>query len=223
MQRVALAGQWGVGPARMIIVGGVCGLAWAAGLRGFMAVIAGRRRASSGRARSDGSLCQASLWAGCSAGRSTCARLGVDGAGVGWRWRCCCSPVSCSQHRERCWRTESGVERSRLRCLVWQRAMRCREEAQCGDAPSVVCALALAPAPIWVLSPVGDPLMAVTSPRGAWLAVYFFSFLAVLGLGCSIPHRPLPLPDGAPAVVVTREATRPATATPESRTVQPPV
>jgi hypothetical protein len=41
MQRVALAGQWGVGPARMIIVGGVCGLAWAAGLRGFMAVIAG--------------------------------------------------------------------------------------------------------------------------------------------------------------------------------------
>jgi hypothetical protein len=83
--------------------------------------------------------------------------------------------------------------------------------------------IALAPAPIWVLSSIGDPSMAVTSARGSWLAVYIFSFLAVLGLGCSIPHRPLPLPDGAGAVVMTREATRPATATPESQTVQPPV
>jgi hypothetical protein len=29
MQRMARAGRWGASPARMIIVGGVCDLAWA--------------------------------------------------------------------------------------------------------------------------------------------------------------------------------------------------
>jgi hypothetical protein len=36
--------------------------------------------------------------------------------------------------------------------------------------------------------------LAVTTPRGAWVALFFWSFLAVLALGCAIPHRPAAKP-----------------------------
>jgi hypothetical protein len=36
--------------------------------------------------------------------------------------------------------------------------------------------------------------LAVTTPRGAWVALFFWSFLAVLALGCAIPHRPVAKP-----------------------------
>jgi hypothetical protein len=45
--------------------------------------------------------------------------------------------------------------------------------------------------PIWALTVTGfaGPLLAVTTPRGAWVALYYWSFLAVLAFGCAIPHR----------------------------------
>jgi hypothetical protein len=33
------------------------------------------------------------------------------------------------------------------------------------------------------------PGLALDTPRGAWVAVYYWSFLAVLALACAIPHR----------------------------------
>jgi hypothetical protein len=58
-------------------------------------------------------------------------------------------------------------------------------------------AVALLPVPGWLVtaSLVGGPL-ALDTPRGAWLAVLFLSLLAVLALGCTLPHR-------APAELLT--------------------
>ena len=51
--------------------------------------------------------------------------------------------------------------------------------------------IAMAAIPIWGLTVTsfGGPGLALTTPRGAWVAIYFYSFLAVLSLGCAIPHR----------------------------------
>jgi len=45
--------------------------------------------------------------------------------------------------------------------------------------------------PVWALiaTTVGGPRLALDSPRGLWVALYFYSFLAVLALAAAIPHR----------------------------------
>ena len=52
-------------------------------------------------------------------------------------------------------------------------------------------AVALTAIPIWALTVTSfaGPGLAVDTPRGAWVAVYHWSFLAVLMLTCAIPHR----------------------------------
>jgi hypothetical protein len=38
------------------------------------------------------------------------------------------------------------------------------------------------------------PALAVDTSRGAWVALYYWSLMAVLALACAIPHRvPWPL------------------------------
>jgi hypothetical protein len=58
-------------------------------------------------------------------------------------------------------------------------------------------AVALLPVPGWLVlaAAVGGPL-ALDTPRGAWLAVLFLSLLAVLAFGCALTHR-------APAELLT--------------------
>ena len=58
----------------------------------------------------------------------------------------------------------------------------------------IVCgAVALTAIPVWALTVTSfaRPGLALDTPRGAWVAVYFWSFLAVLALACTIPHRPV--------------------------------
>jgi hypothetical protein len=52
-------------------------------------------------------------------------------------------------------------------------------------------AVALTAAPIWALTVTSfaGPGLALGAPRGAWVAVYYWSFLAVLMLAYAIPHR----------------------------------
>jgi hypothetical protein len=52
-------------------------------------------------------------------------------------------------------------------------------------------AAALTAIPIWALTVTSfaGPGLALDTPRGAWVAVYYWSFLAVLMLACAIPHR----------------------------------
>lgn len=53
--------------------------------------------------------------------------------------------------------------------------------------------LAATTVPIWALtveSFAGHEL-ALSTPRGLWVALYYYSFMAVLMLACAIPHRPV--------------------------------
>lgn len=56
----------------------------------------------------------------------------------------------------------------------------------------VACGLlALAPVPVWVLTAprFGGPWLSITDPEGAWVALYFWSFLAVLMVATAVPLR----------------------------------
>ncbi|WP_045314339.1 hypothetical protein [Lentzea aerocolonigenes] len=48
---------------------------------------------------------------------------------------------------------------------------------------------ALAPFPAWAwASSLFGPGFALTSPRGAWIAVFFYSLIATLQLACALPY-----------------------------------
>ena len=46
---------------------------------------------------------------------------------------------------------------------------------------------------VWALTAesVGGPSLALTTPHGAWVAVLYYSLLAVLALAAAIPQRPV--------------------------------
>ena len=50
--------------------------------------------------------------------------------------------------------------------------------------------------PIWALTVTsfGGPGLAVDTPRGLWVALYYWSLMVVLALACAIPHRPVIVP-----------------------------
>jgi hypothetical protein len=54
-----------------------------------------------------------------------------------------------------------------------------------------VCGLlAFTVAPIWAFTVSSfAPHLALDTPRGAWVAVHYYSLMAILMLACSIPHR----------------------------------
>ena len=53
-------------------------------------------------------------------------------------------------------------------------------------------ALAVTAIPIWALTveSFAGADLGVTTPRGLWVAVYYYSFLAVFMIAAAIPHRP---------------------------------
>jgi hypothetical protein len=52
---------------------------------------------------------------------------------------------------------------------------------------------------IWALTVTSfAPHLAVDSPRGAWTALYYYSFMAILTLACAIPLRASPVRRAAP-------------------------
>ena len=46
---------------------------------------------------------------------------------------------------------------------------------------------------LWAISAtsVGGSGLALDTARGAWVALYFWAFLALLALACAVPHRPV--------------------------------
>lgn len=62
----------------------------------------------------------------------------------------------------------------------------------------ILCGLlALSPIPVWALTAeaIGGASLGLDEPRGLWVALYYWSFLAVLMLGCSIPLHIRPRTD----------------------------
>jgi hypothetical protein len=65
-------------------------------------------------------------------------------------------------------------------------------------AARIACGVfALAPVPVWAMTAtmVGGSGLALDTPRGAWVAILFYSFLAVLAFASAIPHRAVTSPD----------------------------
>jgi hypothetical protein len=179
----------------LIFLGGLCGLAWASGLRGFMAQIVG----------ADSSV----SWSG-TFGYLLLPGL-VIGLLLGW-----------AEHLRRTggrrhWRLlalspllfaailfsegplgvlgifEDGLGGGAIGVPLYAMA---GGYAIAGPGPRwarLACgALVLTAIPIWALTveSFAGPELAVTTPRGLWVALYYYSFLALLMIAAAIPHRP---------------------------------
>jgi hypothetical protein len=62
--------------------------------------------------------------------------------------------------------------------------------------------------PIWALTveSFAGPDLALSTPRGLWVALYYFSFMGLLMLACAIPHRPVTPGNHAPHTLHTHQA-----------------
>jgi hypothetical protein len=212
-------------PVSLIAVGGVCGLAWAAGLRGFMAEIAG--------SASDVEWVGTFVWI-VLPGVLTGALLGWaehlrrSGGRRGWRWLAAAllftgvlvygvatapgGPVAGLEEF-----FADGLGGGAIGVPLFGIAGGYALSGRGRRWGRLLCGvIALTPIPIWTLTVTGfgGRELAVTTPRGAWVALYFWSFLAVLALGCAIPQRPVNTsPDAGPASKFTaRQTTNPARA-----------
>jgi hypothetical protein len=159
------------------LIGALCGLAWAAGLRGLMATIAGTESTTT--------------WLG------TFAQLLlpglVTGALLGWAARpwfvfapflFAVSVISPALFT-------TGIGGGAIAVPVFGIA---GGYALAGRGPrwtrALAALVAVAPIPGWIwATTLFGPDFAVTTPRGAWIAVYFTAFVAVLAVGCANPLK----------------------------------
>ena len=192
----------GRSPAPLLAIGGVCGLAWAAGLRGFMADLAGYSSSVG--------------WYG------TFAQILLPGVIVGvllawaehirqtggrrhWRWLAAApiaftlavfvSPEVFEAVINGQPLLSGGVGGGAIAVPLFGMA---GGYALSGRGPlwsriAVGVVAVAAPIPAWaIVAPAAfGPEFALTTPRGAWLAVLYYSFMATLDLACTIPHRPV--------------------------------
>jgi len=179
------------GPATPLLVGGLCGLAWAAGLRGMMAAIAGSN------SHVDWAL---------TFGRLLLPGM-IVGVLLGWaeHWR------RTGLTRARRWFVLSPLVFAAVLFAQPTDLIGLFEDvggdlavpllgmaggyALAGRGPTwtrlLAALVALLPIPAWALAAtqVGGPGLAFDTPRGAWIAVYLYSYLALLAIACTIPHR----------------------------------
>lgn len=182
------------GATGLVVVGAVCGLAWAAGLRGMMSEIAGSASVIT--------------WGGTFVwillpGVVTGALLGWaehirrTGGRRGWRWLAL-SPLTFAAvvMTPDGMRTllEEGLGGGALMVPLVGIA---GGYALSGRGPAwgriAGGALAVVPLVIWVLiaESAGGAHLALDMPRGGYVAIYLYSYLAVLAIACTIPHRPV--------------------------------
>ena len=179
--------------AALVIVGGVCGLAWAAGLRGFMAQIADPSSVSwSG---TFGYILLPGLAIGMLLGWAEHIRR--TGGRRGWRWLAL-SPLLFTAvlfsegPLGPLGILEDGIGGAAIGVPLYAMA---GGYAVSGRGPRwarTLCGvLTLTAIPIWALTveSFGGPELAVTTARGLWVAIYYYAFLAVFSLAAAIPHR----------------------------------
>jgi len=183
----------GGGPTTALLVGGLCGLAWSAGLRGLMAQIAG---AASGVdwAGTFGWILLPGIGVGALLGWAE--HLRTSGGRRGWRWLALApllfSAILFSRPLDILSIFQDGVGGGAIGVPLYGLL---GGYALSGRGPRwariLSGAVALTAIPIWALTVTSfaGPDLALSTPRGAWVAVYYWSFLAVLMLACAIPHR----------------------------------
>ena len=178
----------------LILLGGLFGLAWAAGMRGFMAQIA-HEESSVSWSGTFGYILLPGLLIGLLLGWAE--HLRRMGGRRGWRWLAL-SPLlfAAVLFGEGPLGVlgifEDGIGGGAIGVPLIAMA---GGYAISGRSPRwgrLACgALALTAIPIWALTveSFAGADLAVTTPRGLWVAVYLYSFLALLMIAAAIPHR----------------------------------
>jgi hypothetical protein len=185
--------------AGLLAIGGVCGLAWAAGLRGFMAELAGLG-SDVGWYGTFGQILLPGVLIGVLLGWAEYIRR--TGGRRGWRWLAMApvafpvfvfvSPQVIAAVLGGQPLLGGGIGGGAIAVPLFGMA---GGYALSGRGPLwariLVGVAAVVPIPAWAFaSSLFGPAFALSSPRGAWVALYFYSFIATLALACTIPHRP---------------------------------
>lgn len=180
--------------ASLVLLGGLCGLAWAAGLRGFMAQIVGEESSVSwsgtfGYVLAPGVLVGLLLgWA---------EHLRRTGGRRRWRWLAL-SPLLFTAvlfsegPLEVLGIFEDGIGGGAIGVPLYAMVGGYAISGRGPRSSRLACgALALTVIPIWILTveSFAGADLAVTTPRGLWVALYYYSFLALFAVGAAIPHR----------------------------------
>lgn len=177
-----------------VLLGGLFGLAWAAGLRGFMAQIA-QGDSNVSWSGTFGYILLPGLLIGLLLGWAE--HLRNTGGRHGWRWLALTpllfAAVVLSEGPQGVLKIfENGIGGGAIGVPLYAMA---GGYAISGRGPRwgrLACgALALTVIPIWAMTveSFGGPELAVTTPRGLWVALYLYSFLALLTIAAAIPHR----------------------------------
>jgi hypothetical protein len=178
----------------LVMVGSLCGLAWAAGLRGFMAQIE-RETSSVSWSGTFGYILLPGLCIGLLLGWAE--HLRRLGGPRGWRWLAL-SPLLFAavlfSDGLLGWIGifEDGVGGSAIGVPLYAMAGGYAISGRGPFPARLACGLlALTAIPIWALtveSFAGEDL-AVTTPRGLWVALYYYTFMALFMIAAAIPHR----------------------------------
>jgi len=178
----------------LVLLGGLCGLAWAAGMRGFMAQLV-QEDSSVSWSGTYGYILLPGLLIGLLLGWAE--HLRRSGGRRRWRWLAL-SPLlfAAILFSEGPLGVlglfEDGLGGGAIGVPLYAMA---GGYAISGRGPRwgrlAGGLLALTAVPIWALTveSFAGADLAVTTPRGLWVAVYYYSFLALLMVAAAIPHR----------------------------------
>jgi hypothetical protein len=178
-----------------LVIGATSGLAWASGLRGFMAMIAGPE--------STVAWSGTFLWI-LLPGLVTGLLLGWaeylrrTGGRRRWRWLALAPmtfmSVLLTTVTDPASFLEGGIGGGAigvpLAGMAGGYALSRRGPAW---ARALAALLPLSTIPIWAVTAqsVGGSSFALDHPQGAWIALFFWTFLATLSFACAIPHLPV--------------------------------
>jgi hypothetical protein len=178
----------------LVLLGGLCGLAWAAGMRGFMAQLV-QENSTVSWSGTFGYILLPGLLIGLLLGWAE--HLRRSGGRRRWRWLAL-SPLlfTAILFSEGPLGVlglfEDGLGGGAIGVPLYAMA---GGYAISGRGPRwgrlTGGVLALTAVPIWALTveSFAGADLAVTTPRGLWVAVYYYSFLALFMVAAAIPHR----------------------------------
>ncbi len=181
--------------ASLVLLGGLCGLAWAAGLRGFMAQIV-QEDSSVSWSGTFGYILLPGLLTGLLLGWAE--HLRRTGGRRGWRWLAL-SPLlfAAILFSEGPLGVlgifQDGLGGGAIGVPLYAMAGGYAISGRGSRWGRLACgALALTGIPIWALTveSFAGADLAVTTSRGLWVALYYYSFLALFMVAAAIPHRP---------------------------------
>ena len=199
-QNESTVGSVGESAFPLLVVGGVCGLAWAASLRGFMSQIAAADSSVSWFGTFGWILLPGVITGVLLAWAEHLRRIGGR---RGWRWLAL-APLSfagvlLSGLADPGSMFEGGIGGGAIGVPLYAMAGGFALSRRGPMWARIACGvLFLTMIPIWALTVTsfGGPALALDTARGAWVALYYWSLLVVLALACAIPHRPTMPPQG---------------------------